>query len=824
MLSAAELHERAQSAANAGRLRVAATLLARARGRAVDPDQLALLDATSSYVESELGDPAAGLTILATAEARVGLRENTIGILHCQRGMIHMRAGNAELALTAFDLSVHLCRDDGPLGRAFLNRGLVHLQLRATGAAASDFSCAADHFRDAGLGIQQAKARHNLGYVRLLRGELADAVRVMDSVRGYLAPISAVNRAVIDQDRAEMLIAAGMPGAARVALESAVEAFGSRRLRQSQAEAELMLARALLPTDVRRAGVVARRSGRRFAARGSEAWSLRALAVASIATLTVPRPRARDVDSATGLVVQLRAHGLGYEADSLELYRIRALVRMGEVATAASSIRRVDPRRLVRIADTVLFYECRMALADALGDSRAALRQAREGATRLQNWHATFASLELQSTTSSLGRELVSGATALALRTGRSDVALEWVERQAMASRVVAMRPPPDPEIAEALAELRYLATLGTEQRARHTTLERSLRRRVRERSWYASGSGRSLNPVRLAALREALRVHDAALVAHIVSGDRLAALVVTRSRAQVVDLGPVGELGADVGLLNADLDMCSTELSAAFGRAVRTGLRTRLTRLSARLIAPLTRRVGDRPIVVVPPRELLGVPWTILPGLLGRPVTVPRSATAWVSAVSDPSGSVEKWACRRAGFVAGPHIVRADAEVRAAAATWPDAEVLTGPRATATAVAELVTEVDLLHIAAHGRHSADNPLFSGLELADGVWFGYDVDRLARVPRLVVLSACELGRATVNWQEEGMGMAIAWLHAGAECVIASTSVVSDDIAHDVLGRIHVELRSGRSPAAAVAAATADPSSFPAPFVCYGQGL
>ena len=35
-----------------------------------------------------------------------------------------------------------------------------------------------------------------------------------------------------------------------------------------------------------------------------------------------------------------------------------------------------------------------------------------------------------------------------------------------------------------------------------------------------------------------------------------------------------------------------------------------------------------------------------------------------------------------------------------------------------------------MLHVAAHGRHSADNPLFSGLELADGPWFGYDIDQL----------------------------------------------------------------------------------------------
>ena len=50
-----------------------------------------------------------------------------------------------------------------------------------------------------------------------------------------------------------------------------------------------------------------------------------------------------------------------------------------------------------------------------------------------------------------------------------------------------------------------------------------------------------------------------------------------------------------------------------------------------------------------------------------------------------------------------------------------------------------------MLHIAAHGRHASDNPMFSGLELADGALFGYDIDRMPRVPSTVVLSACEVG-------------------------------------------------------------------------------
>ena len=122
---------------------------------------------------------------------------------------------------------------------------------------------------------------------------------------------------------------------------------------------------------------------------------------------------------------------------------------------------------------------------------------------------------------------------------------------------------------------------------------------------------------------------------------------------------------------------------------------------------------------------------------------------------------------------------------------------MLTGERARVSAVTELAEQVDVLHIAAHGRHAVDNPLFSGFELHDGTLFGYDVDLISRAPETVVLSACELGRSSVRWGEEALGMTRVWLHAGTGCVIAAPVVVADDIACELLGAVHVELAAVR---------------------------
>jgi CHAT domain-containing protein len=167
--------------------------------------------------------------------------------------------------------------------------------------------------------------------------------------------------------------------------------------------------------------------------------------------------------------------------------------------------------------------------------------------------------------------------------------------------------------------------------------------------------------------------------------------------------------------------------------------------------------------------------------------------------------------------------VAQAEAETTAASAAWPGATVLHGAEATASAVSDVAARVDVLHVSAHGRHSSENPLFSGFELADGSWFGYDIDQLTAVPDVVLLSACEVGRSTLRGGEELIGMTAAWLHAGSRCVIASAAAINDAVAHDVLVCVHRELSAGHQPAAALATALNEipPGGPPAPLVCFG---
>ena len=91
----------------------------------------------------------------------------------------------------------------------------------------ADLTAALELVRTTDAPEPTARAEHNLGYARLLTGDLVGALQMMDDARKILAPLSAFSRAVGEQDRAEVLTAAGRAQEAIAALESAATAYGA---------------------------------------------------------------------------------------------------------------------------------------------------------------------------------------------------------------------------------------------------------------------------------------------------------------------------------------------------------------------------------------------------------------------------------------------------------------------------------------------------------------------------------------------------------------------------------------------------------------------
>lgn len=820
-LTAAELYGRAVAAGNAGRHAAARRDLLAARARSPDPDTAALVAGTLAYLDSETGSPDAGVAAIEQALAAPELREETRAILTSQRGLLQLRRGRDDDAIR--DLGYAIDRLDHlplSLGRAHLNRGLVRLGRSEVAGAEIDFTLAADAFARAGDPVEEAKAHSNEGYAAMLRGDLSRAIRTMNAAAEVLGPLSPVMRAVCDGDRAEALLAAGMTSDAAALLADAARIYGARGLRQAQAEVELQLARALLEETPAEAATVATRAARRLRARGNATWAVRADALVAIARLRAGR---------TSSAIREAAARTARELDGLHRPDDAAAVRL-EVALAALAAGRVDEARALRAtagvgADAALAIQVRAdevdaALARAEGDAPSVLATSARGIETLTTWQASLGSLELHSGAALHGRRLAALGIRVALDGGDPQVVLDWSERvRRLSGSFPPLRPPADPRVAAALTELRELQRRDVPT-PQTTARAVALRDEVRRVHWADPARHRGdAHRVEIDELSTALAEDDAVFIAQLWTEDGLAALVVAPELAaggRIVELGraPVESL---LGGLLADLDVAASRLPAPLRETVDAALAARLAALDAALLAPVADALGEaRRIVLTSAGALAGVPWAMLPTLAGRSVVVAESARGWLDLRA--SGT----RIREVGFASGPGVERARDELDAAADAWRASARQVRHDATAAEVTRIAGRVDLLHLAAHGRHSAEHPLFSGLELADGPWFGYDIDQLDRMPAAVIMSACELGRSAGRWGLESLGMARAWLQSGTRSVLAAPAAVGDETASLLLPAVHRELARGTGMADALQAATAA-TGITTPFLVRGTG-
>ena len=223
---------------------------------------------------------------------------------------------------------------------------------------------------------------------------------------------------------------------------------------------------------------------------------------------------------------------------------------------------------------------------------------------------------------------------------------------------------------------------------------------------------------------------------------------------------------------------------------------------------------------MIVPTGELHALPWSMLPSLHDLPVAVAPSLRLWHRAARAQPPSE-----RRAVLVAGPRLPAATHEIETLAARHPDATALTGDEATVQNVSLALDGADSAHVAAHGRFRDDNPQFCSLELADGALTVYDLERLKRAPRRLVLASCESGLSAVHAGDELMGFTAAVFALGTETVIAAVVPVPDEATAGLMLELDARLERGVAPAEAlVEARTAIGAKVAgAAFVCFGAG-
>jgi CHAT domain-containing protein len=283
----------------------------------------------------------------------------------------------------------------------------------------------------------------------------------------------------------------------------------------------------------------------------------------------------------------------------------------------------------------------------------------------------------------------------------------------------------------------------------------------------------------------------EEALVEYLVSDTASLAFVITRDTVAVAKL----EIGRHA--LAKLIDFVRGTLRPRGNPRLDSLWRAPLRDLHARLILPLQESgllKGKTRLIVVPQAELNYLPFAALVDGLTQKFLVER-----YEIVMTPSASV--WlalaarGARRLGsgvlaFAPNPAALPASrAEVAAIARlAGADVRVLVGKEATEDAFRREASSRRVLHLATFGYLNRQNPLFSFVDLAPAAprmaARGARGVRLALSADLVVLSACQtaLGSGALSDLPAGddwVGLARAFLHAGAARVMASLWAVDD---------------------------------------------
>ena len=765
--------------------------LARASGK---PEREADVQATLGTALAWTGRSRQGLTFLDRA-VEVS-RGGSAGRVLMRRAAILYELGRFREAYE--DLSRALpflrrVRDTVWEARSLTLRAHVLLGLGLPRRASADFARAEELYATSGQEREYAMARHNRGLVALIRGDLPEALTYLDEAANRYDALGVTNPDLA-LNRCSALLAAGLAAEAAQETETALSQVPHEG-RTAYRTADLLFAAAsaaLAAGDPAEARERARQAHRLFRRQGrplQEAGAGLALAQAryavgehSAALLRYAEEVAARLDAArSGEAMQ--AHLL---AGRIGLSRHNMPASDQHLERAAKS-RRSGPPLPRSVA-----WLARALQADARGNARATVAACARGLDALEEHQMRLGATELRAYGTAHGAELATLAQRDALRRGDVRRLLFWSERwraTALGARSTPLRE--DKELAAELEALRSVSrSLGETEMpaARRNALERERRRleaAVQARTRRLPGSRRlGEGEFDLDGLFDELGPNT--LIELVTVDSVLHAVVVAGRRVRLHTVGSVPE---------REVEMNRFVLRRLANGRPHPGdelvLKHRGAALEVSLLGDAAAELGDGPVVVIPPGRLRAVPWTLMPSLRDRVVTVAPSASTWLRArgMRPPSP-------RRVALITGPGLATKGAEVEPLRSRYPGAVVLGHGTATADRVLTALDGAWLAHIAAHGTFRADNPMFSSILLDDGPLIVHDFERLGRAPYQLVLAGCDSGVAAPVGADELLGLVSSLMPLGAAGIVASIVPVNDIAAVPIMLALHAALQRG----------------------------
>jgi tetratricopeptide (TPR) repeat protein len=779
-------------------LRVALRLARRARSAEREADVFAALGVALVYA----GRTADGLTAFDQA------MHHSSGVVFARvlvrRGIALLALGDYQAALEDWKNASDELERAGDLlyvARVLNGRALVDLAMGRTKDADSGFVSAGRLFSEIGQELEAAYNVHNRALTAWTSGDLPAALAYLDaailSFRRLEVPITTWLRL----DRCEVLMAAGLSGDALAEAEAAVREMDEGR-GQVPKKAKLLLMAAncaLAAAHPQAAGDWAHAAYRLFRSQRSAWWQAHAARVLVQARYTLGPVSTALLREANRAVALLDALGSG-DAAQAHLLAGRIALDLGRRdeaerhLAAAARTRRRGPA-----LSRVMGWLGEALRAEAVGRSDRMLAACRQGLDVLDEHRFTLGASELRAQATVHGAELAAPALRHAAQAHRPRLLLTWSERwRATALAIPPVRPPADPELNTLLTTLRSvtrkleaaqsqgkpIASLQREQKSLESAVRASALR-----TKGAAGTGRSpFSPADL--LDELGPAHLAEIVD--VDGD-LYVLTCGAGRIRQFSAGRVGDAMTAAKFTLSALRRLARNPSGDDLASALLILDKKGPALQQALLGPAVRHLGDGPVVIVPPGTLHAIPWSILPALGDRVVSVAPSATAWMRARQAPQPGH-----RHVVLARGPGLASRGAEVPLVAGLYNDVTVLDDTAATADKVLAALDGAWLAHVAAHGLFRADSPLFSSLTMHDGPLTVYDFERLQRAPYRLVLSSCDSGVLAPAGASELLGLVSSLLPLGTAGIIAALGPLNDQAVVPLMVELHRYLRAGQT--------------------------
>jgi len=206
-------------------------------------------------------------------------------------------------------------------------------------------------------------------------------------------------------------------------------------------------------------------------------------------------------------------------------------------------------------------------------------------------------------------------------------------------------------------------------------------------------------------------------------------------------------------------------------------------------LIQPVLGQIHSERLVIVPHEDLNYVPFQAFQNpadgrYLGEHFQISYAPSATVLLGFKRSTTLRGG---RLFAAADPSIVAAVGEVASIGKLFPGrSRVVSNALARESDVKAAVRDYDIVHLSVHGKFNATEPMLSYVVLAPGAsddgrltaaeMFGLPLDN----SRIVVLSACDTGRAEATHGNEVIGLVRALIYAGAGALVLSYWEVDSD--------------------------------------------